>query len=216
MARRSAANFRPVVHSRQPDLPLFDGSGNEIKIFGPLSSKSGLEVRRQILVGVAITIGAFDPDFLATQLLAQRLQRANLIGHSVDPCSLPGIALGHGVTPGHRHDTIERYEFLKRIARQSAVEVTANQVERIKHWPVILVIGTECQNTEHDRQHTAVVRAVGAADHGRLRTASVGSRPDGGVARAVPRLQRAADRPAEPSMGGQRTGLPAVQAPGYR
>jgi hypothetical protein len=49
-------------------------------VFGP----SGLEVGRQILVGIAIAIGAFDPDLLATQLLAQRLQRANLIGDPVD------------------------------------------------------------------------------------------------------------------------------------
>ena len=46
---------------------------------------SALEIHGQILVGIAIAIGAFDPDLLATQLLAQRLQRANLIGDPVDP-----------------------------------------------------------------------------------------------------------------------------------
>ena len=130
-------------------------------VFGP----SGLEVRRQILVGIAIAIGAFDPDFLATQLLAQCLQRANLIGDPVDPGPTLGVALDHGVTPGDRHDTIERHGFLKRIAVQFAIEVAADQGERIKHRPVILVVGAEYQSAEHDRQHAAVVRAVGAADH---------------------------------------------------
>jgi hypothetical protein len=122
-------------------------------VFGPL----GLEVGRQILVGIAIAIGAFDPDFLATQLLAQRLQRANLTGDPADPGSTLGVALDHGVTPGDRHDTIERHGFLKRIAVQFAIEVAADQCERIKHRPVILVVGAECQSAEHDRQHAAVV-----------------------------------------------------------
>jgi hypothetical protein len=48
---------------------------------------------------------------------------------------------------------------------QFAVEVTVDQGERIKHRPVILVVGAECQSAEHDRKHAAVMRAVGAADH---------------------------------------------------
>ena len=126
---------------------------------------SDLEVRRQILVGIAIAIGAFDPDFLATQLLAQRLQRANLVGDPVDPGPSLGVAFDHGFTPRDRYDTIERYGFLKRIAVQFAVEVATYQGECIQHRPVILVVGAECQSAEHDRQHAAVVRAVGAADH---------------------------------------------------
>ena len=124
-----------------------------------------LEVGRQILVGIAIPIGALDPDFLATQLLAKGLQRANLIGDPVDPGLTLGVALDHGITPGDRHDTIERHGFLRRIAVQFAIKVSADQGERIKHRAVILVIGVECQSAEHDGQHAAVMRAVGAADH---------------------------------------------------
>ena len=74
---------------------------------------SGLEVRWQIFVGIAISIGTFDPDLLATQPLPQCLQRANLIGDPVDPAPIPGVALGYGVTPGDRHDTVERHGLLK-------------------------------------------------------------------------------------------------------
>ena len=46
---------------------------------------------------------AFDP-FLAAQLLAQRLQRADLIGDPVDLGPALGIVFDHGGAPGGRHD----------------------------------------------------------------------------------------------------------------
>ncbi len=49
-------------------------------------------------------IRAFDPDLLAAQLLAQRLQRADLIGDPVDLGPALGIVFDHGGAPGGRHD----------------------------------------------------------------------------------------------------------------
>jgi hypothetical protein len=76
-----------------------------------------------------------------------------------------GVALKHGVTPGDRYDAIERHGFLERIAMQFADEVTTYQGECIKHPPVILVVGAECQSAAHDRQYAAVMEAIGSADH---------------------------------------------------
>ena len=124
-----------------------------------------LEIRGQILVGVAVAIRAFDPDLLAAQLLAQRLQRADLIGDPVDLGPALGVTLDHGGAPGGRHDAVERHRFLGRVAVQLAVGVAADHGERIEHRPVFPVVGPECQGVENDGQHAAIVRAVGAADH---------------------------------------------------
>jgi hypothetical protein len=68
-----------------------------------------LEVVREVLVGVAPLVGADDPDLLAAQLLAQRLEGADLV-HAADhpPAGLTGVLEDQG-GPVAEHPLVAGY-----------------------------------------------------------------------------------------------------------
>lgn len=60
----------------------------------------GVEVLRQVLLGVAPAVGAHHPDLAAADRLPQRLQHAQLVGDALHPALL----VDDRVTPPGRDD----------------------------------------------------------------------------------------------------------------
>ena len=63
----------------------------------------------QVFVGIAIPVGADDPDFLAAQLLAQGFQYRHLVGNAIDAIATGSILLHYGIAPEAANDTVERH-----------------------------------------------------------------------------------------------------------
>ena len=102
---------------------------------GPL----GVEVRRHILVGVAVAVGAPDPDLLASQLLAEGLQYADLEGDAVDARLAVLVRLQDGFLPGVAHYTLERDLLVGRVAEHLTVGVLLHQGQaRSTGWCLVL------------------------------------------------------------------------------
>ena len=70
---------------------------------------AGLEVGWQIFVWVAETVSANDPDFLAAQAFAQRLQYANFIVDAIDALFVILAFFHHDVAPFAFDDAIYRH-----------------------------------------------------------------------------------------------------------
>ena len=98
----------------------------------------GLEVGGQVFVGVAVTVGADDPDFLAAQLLAQCLEHANLVGDAVDALAALGVGLHHGVAPEAADDR-RRAARLRRSGRRASCcrrgGAAARSARMTGRWP---------------------------------------------------------------------------------
>ena len=124
------------------------------------------EVGRQVLVRVAVAVGAGDPDLLAAELVAQGLERADLVGDPVDARPALRVGVHHGVAPERAHDALDRHVLVGRDMAQPGAGVAPHQGERLDHRPVRLVVGAEVKASSRSRHHPAVVAAVGAADRG--------------------------------------------------
>ena len=59
---------------------------------GVVLGAAGLEVGGQVLIGVTPSVGAGDPDLLAAQVLAQRLEGDHLVEHPDD--ALAAVLVG--------------------------------------------------------------------------------------------------------------------------
>jgi len=127
---------------------------------------AGVEVGRQVLVGISVAVGALDPDLLAAELLAQDLQHADLVGDAVDPRPASGVALQHGIAPGDRHHAHKRHLFGGWVAPHSARGVPGDNGQGVEHGSVRLIAGAEGERAQHERQHAAVMGAVGVVDYG--------------------------------------------------
>ena len=136
---------------------------------GPLR----VEVGGQVLVGVAVAVGAPDPDLLAAQPLAQRLQDADLVGDPVDACVAVLVPVQDGVLPGAAHHALQGDVLVGRVGVQLAVGILLHQRQGAEDRPVRLVVGAEVQGVQQARHHAAVVGAVGVADD-RLHVLAVG------------------------------------------
>ena len=78
---------------------------------GPLR----VEVGGQILVGVAVAVGALDPDLLAAESLAEGLQHADLVGDAVDARVAVLVRLQDGFLPGAAHHALQRDLLVGRV-----------------------------------------------------------------------------------------------------
>jgi hypothetical protein len=89
-----------------------------------------LEVGREVLIGVAVSVGTDDPDLFAAQLFAKGLQNADFIGDPVDALPPLGILLDNGFSPESAHDIVDRHHFLGGECLEFRVGVTLQEIER--------------------------------------------------------------------------------------
>ncbi len=120
---------------------------------------------RQILVWIAVPVGAGHPDFLAAKLLAQSFEDADLIRDPVDALPSLGILFYHGLAPKPTHDAIQRYLLLGWESMHFRVGVTLHEVERPDGRLMAFVVGVEVQDMENLWHHTPVVPLIGIPDY---------------------------------------------------
>jgi hypothetical protein len=126
----------------------------------------GLEVVREVLVGVAPLVGADDPDLLAAQLLAQRLEGADLV-HAADhaPAGLAGVLEDQG-GPVAEHALVGGYGLAGRVVGEPGVGVPPDQVQGVENRPVGGVVRPELKHVQQLDQTAAVVVGVGRLQRG--------------------------------------------------
>ena len=141
---------------------------------GVVLGAARLEVGGQVLVGVAPPVSAGDPDLLAAQVLAQRLEGDHLVDHAHDPLAavlvgavdqrppvLGDPGMGRDVLPGG-------------VVRQAArAGVAADQRQGLDDRLAGGAAGTELQHLEQLDQPAPVVPGVGGPQRG-LHGAPVG------------------------------------------
>ena len=88
-----------------------------------------LEVGRHVVVRVAVAVGADHPDLLAPQLVAERLQGADLIGDPVDARPPLGVLLDDRLAPEPAHHAVDRNVFVGGEGVQLGVGVLLQEVE---------------------------------------------------------------------------------------
>lgn len=113
-----------------------------------------VEVGGQVGFGVAPAARADDPYLAAADRVAQRSQRAQLVGHALHAA----VLVQHGVSPCGGDDAVQR-DVLGGVvgARAVAVGVALQQRERVGHGPVGAVVAAKLQRGEQSGQHPAVV-----------------------------------------------------------
>jgi hypothetical protein len=121
----------------------------------------GVEVGRQVLVGVAEAVGANDPDLLARQALVQGLQYADLIVDALHADAPLAVHMHDRLQPVRRHDAVERHLLVAGEVPLGAGDIAPQQVDGQDHRAVGGVVRTEFQDIEQLRQEPARVRAVG-------------------------------------------------------
>ena len=124
-----------------------------------------LEVGREILVRVAISVGADDPDLLAPKLVAQGVQDTDLVGDPVDALPSPGIFFNDRFAPEALHDAVDRHDFFGRESLESCPGVTLQEIERLDDRAMVRIVRAEFQALEDFGHHAAVMTLVGIADH---------------------------------------------------
>jgi hypothetical protein len=124
----------------------------------------GGEVRRQILVGITVAIGAFDPDLLATQALTEHLQCADLVVDTVDALAI-GSILHQDLLQLGADDPVDG-DLGTGDQLAAILPVRFDPVQCIDHRAMGAVVGAEHQGYEDQRQHAPIVMTVGAVNQG--------------------------------------------------
>ncbi len=111
-----------------------------------------LEVGRQIVVGIAVAVGADHPDLLAAQALAQGLQHRDLVGDAVDAI-LAGGVLSPSTASRQRPRTTPSSGTSSSAGKVCTLVVgeALDQVERLHHRSVAVVVGAELQRGQQGR-----------------------------------------------------------------
>ena len=102
-----------------------------------------LKIGGQILIRVAITIGADDPDFLAAQLFTQGFQYGYLVGDTINAITAGRVLFNHGVAPEDTHDTIERHLLVGRECPHLAVGEPLHKFQRLHDRAMAFVVGAK-------------------------------------------------------------------------
>jgi hypothetical protein len=142
-----------------------------------IGRSSRLEVDRQIIVRVPVTIGADDPDFLASKFVAKRLQHADLISDPVDAGPSLRVLLDDRLPPKTAGDAVDRHGLLDGKGVQLAVGVTLQKIEGLNDRTMVHIVGAEIQSSEDLRHHAAIMAFVRVPDH-RAQSGPIG-RPRG-------------------------------------
>ena len=126
---RRQAGIKGVQRLAHLGLEIGDEAiGFERQIQRPVVRRSlRLEVGRHIVVRVPVAIGADHPDLLAAQLVAERLQDADLIGDPVDARPPLGILLDDRLPPEPAHHAVDRHVFLGGKGVQLGAGVTLEE-----------------------------------------------------------------------------------------
>ena len=141
---------------------------------GVVLGAARLEVGGQVLVGVAPPVGADDPDLLAAQLLAQRLEGDDLVDHPDHPLAavLVGAVdqrLQSPVIPACDRDVLPGGV----VGQAARGGVAADQRQGLDHRLAGAVAGAELQHLQQLDQPAPVVVGVGGPQRG-LHGAPVG------------------------------------------
>ncbi len=118
-----------------------------------------LEVGGEVLVGVAATLRAYDPDLLAAQPIAQRLEGRDLIDLAHHPLPATLVLLVNERVPVRVDAGVHRDRLAGRVLRQALARgVPRDQLERIQDRPVDAVVRAELERLKQADQPAAVVR----------------------------------------------------------
>jgi len=132
-------------------------------VLGP----AGLEVGREVLVGVAPRIGADHPDLLAPQLLAQRLERDDFVHYAGDPGPALGVVFEDQLRPVARRAPMRRDSLIERVVGQvPRLGVAADERQRVDHRSMRGVVAAELEDLQQGDQAAAVVTGVGGPQRG--------------------------------------------------
>jgi len=141
---------------------------------GVVLGAAGLEVGGQVLIRVAPPAGAGDPDLLAGQVLAQRLEGDDLVDHADD--ALAAVLVGAVDQrlpvlgdPGVRGDVLPGGV----VGQAARGGVAADQRQGLDHWLAGTASGAELKDLEQPDQPAPVVPGVGGTQRG-LHGAPVG------------------------------------------
>ena len=125
----------------------------------------GVEIRRQIVVGVAEPIGPLDPDLLAPEAVAKRLQHADLVVDAVDALRPARRLFDENLLHLGTNDVVDRH-LVAGNELLPAVAVSLKPGQGLGDGPMRHVVGAKRQRLEQQGQHLAVMMAVGTAKHG--------------------------------------------------
>jgi len=109
----------------------------------------GGEVRWQILVWIAVTVGAFNPDLLAAQALTEHLQCTDLVVNTVDALAI-WSNLHQDFLQLRADDPIDGH-FGTGDQFAAILGVRFEPVQRFDHRAVCAVVGAEHQGCEDQR-----------------------------------------------------------------
>jgi len=118
------------------------------------------EIGNQVLIGVAELLRADHPDSLAPQLVAQRLEGADLINRAHHPA--PALAVGavRQLLPVPGQPVVHRDRLACRVVGQARrADVAADQRQRVQHRPV-RAAAAELEHLQQPDQAAAVVVGV--------------------------------------------------------
>src|SRR4029077_15445801 len=105
-------------------------------------------------------VGANDPDFLAAQLLAQGFEYRHLVGDAIDAIATGNILLHYGIAPEAANDTVERHLLVGREGVYLGIGKALDQLQRLHHRAMVVVIGAELQGEQEFERHAAIVSLV--------------------------------------------------------
>jgi hypothetical protein len=125
-----------------------------------------LEVGRHVVVRVPVAIGADHPDFLAPQLVTERVQDTDLVGDPVDARPPFGVLLDDRLPPEPACHAVDRHVFVGGEGVQPGVGVPLQEVEGLDHRAMAPVVRAEVQDPEDLWYHSPVMALVRVADHG--------------------------------------------------
>lgn len=121
----------------------------------------------QVFIGVAPAIGADDPDFLAPQLFAQRLERGYLVHHPGHALPAAGVGLVDQVRPVAGGAPMGGHPLADRIVSQVAsLGVPADQRQGLGYRPVGGVVAAELQDLQQRDKPAPVVTGIGGPKRG--------------------------------------------------
>jgi hypothetical protein len=115
------------------------------------------EVGRQIIIRIAVAIGASDPDLLAAHPFAHGLEDVELVADAVDAPAPLLVAFEHQLTPTGPHHPADGHDLLGRERARLAPGVPLEQRDCLDHGTVRLVVGAELEGVQQGRQQAAIV-----------------------------------------------------------
>jgi hypothetical protein len=151
--------FQPVAHGDPDFLDEFTSALRCLQQI-VIGLALGIEIGGQVLVGIAIAIGALGPQLAGPQALAHGAQHIELVTHAIDPLRALRAFLDDQGTPLARNHPLER-DLGRLVVSVIGIPVRLEHLERLDHRPISGVVGLESHRIQDRHQHAAVVMTVG-------------------------------------------------------